>query len=71
MTWLYTRIGTFITRLLLFPLAEEGVEEEGDEAARQIPRMNWYENFSARPRKVGGRFSGRLIVYSSEKSGKF
>ena len=62
-TLLYTRIGTFITLLLLVGLAPGALAPE-----RQIPRMNWYENLSARPRNVGGRFSGKVSEYVSARS---
>lgn len=62
-TLLYIRMGTFITLLLLDGPAPGA---ETPDPARQTPRMNWYENFSARPRNVGGRFSGRTSVYVSK-----
>lgn len=43
-----------MTRLVLVP-----EDEAGDDAARHVPTINWYENFKMRPLKVGGRLSGK------------
>ncbi len=61
--WLYSRIGTFITLLMLFaltpPLPPAG-------PARHVPTTSSYENLSDFPLNVGGKLSGSLIVYVSE-----
>lgn len=66
-TWLYTRIGTFIIRLMLFaPVGPRLLDDLIAEAlARHVPTTSSYENLSARPRNVGGRLSGSAIVYVS------
>jgi hypothetical protein len=65
--WLYTRIGTFITRLTLFaPVGPRLLDDLiADALARHVPITSSYENLSARPRNVGGRLSGSDTVYVS------
>src|SRR5882762_6002838 len=43
-TLLYTRMGTFMTRLTLF--APVGPFPDTEEPARHVPTINWYENFN-------------------------
>ena len=66
-TWLYTRIGTFMTRLMLLaPVGPRLLEDRMAEAfARQVPITSSYESFSERPRNVGGRFEGSVSEYVS------
>lgn len=66
-TWLYTRIGTFITRLVLFaPVGPRLLDDLiADALARHVPITSSYENLSARPLNVGGKFSGSATVYVS------
>lgn len=66
-TWLYTRIGTFMTRLMPFaPVGPRLLHDLiADVPARHVPITSSYENLSARPRNVGGRLSGSETVYVS------
>lgn len=61
-TLLYILIGTFMTRLTLFALADP---DPPAEPARQVPITSSYENFRDRPLNVGGRLSGSSIEYVS------
>jgi hypothetical protein len=58
-TWLYNRIGTFITLLMLLALTPPPLPVG---PARHVPTTSSYENLSDLPLNVGGKLSGSLMV---------